>query len=120
MMIPQKYTPEQIYSLHQYLYSEDYERHSSRTREDALAAYYIEECKFEMASMLEGYVNLKLDLMSYAVDPFTDMSVGGMNSRVIYFVIKALSIKTEDLPLYINSKVYLVKVVVLWRIGKGF
>lgn len=114
------YTRNQLENLARYLDGEEYTGNRDKRDDELTAMSILYDCDFDTQRLLDIYVNHNFDLMDFEERSFEKISAKEVRSYIVYYLIQSLNIKREDLALYINSKVFIVRNVVLWRIGKGY
>ena len=119
-MTPINYTRDQLKDLCHYIDGEEYLGDRNRSFDELMAASILYDCDYCIEELVDTFVLRDLDLMDFGNQSMSDISEEDVKSFLKYYLVKALNLDIYELPLYINSKVFLVRTVVLWRIGRGY
>jgi len=115
------YTKEQLKELWEYFNADRPDVPFEHMAQEYGIAEVLAEAEYSFETLLGTYKDQGLSLQDSFRVYFSSLGeISESKASMTYFLVKTLSLKQTDLPLYINSEQWVVRLIVLWRLAKGY
>lgn len=114
------YTQDQLKNLSEYLVGKLYLGDRKKSKHEVIVSDLLKTYDYSLQKMKDSVEEQNLDLMTNLYSDFSGLFVPRKKWQSIlgYYTIKTLELPREDISLYINTEIVLVRNIIMWRIGR--